>query len=86
MRVFGFEITRKRYDNLTTTVDRSGDGGWFRVHEPFTGAWQRNIELRGESLLAHHAVYACLERISSDIAKCRIRLVEQDANGIWQET
>jgi HK97 family phage portal protein len=37
-------------------------------------------------LLAHHAVYACLERISSDIAKCRIRLVEQDANGIWVET
>ena len=87
MRLFGLEIMRsKRYDGLMTTVDR-GSGGWFDVvREPFTGAWQRNIELRSESLLAHHAVYACLERISSDIAKCRIRLVEQDANGIWQET
>ncbi len=86
MRILGFEITRpKQYGDLPTTS--YGGGGWFDViREPFTGAWQRNISLRGESLLAHHAVYACIERIASDIAKCRIRLVQQDANGIWQET
>lgn len=86
MRLLGYEITLKRYTDYLMPVG-PGSGGWFNViREPFTGAWQRNIELRGESLLAHHAVYACIERIASDIAKCRIRLVEQDANGIWQET
>lgn len=65
-----------------------GDRGswWFPVvREPFTGAWQRNLSLRPENILAFHAVYACLERIASDVAKCRIRLVEQDARGIWTE-
>jgi HK97 family phage portal protein len=86
MRVFGYEIVKaKAYQDLLTTI--GGRAGWFPiVGEPFTGAWQRNIEYRGETLLAYHAVYACLERIASDVAKCRIRLVEQDANGIWNET
>lgn len=87
MRLFGFELVRsKQYNDLLSAVG-STRGGWFPVvNEPFAGAWQRNISLRGESLLAFNAVYACIERIASDIAKCRIRLVEQDANGIWSET
>jgi len=65
-------------------VDRGN--WWFPVvHEPFTGAWQRNMEARPENLLSFHAVYACAERIASDIAKCRLRLVEEDDNGIWKE-
>jgi HK97 family phage portal protein len=62
-------------------------GNWWLpiVREPFTGAWQRNLEQTTETILTNAAVYACLERISSDIAKCRLRLVEQDANGIWNE-
>jgi HK97 family phage portal protein len=87
MRIFGFEIVRSKQYNDTLMSAVGSGGGWFPVvREPFTGAWQRNIELRGESLLAYHAVYACIERIASDIAKCRIRLVEQNENGIWQET
>lgn len=92
MKILGFEITRVKeeekqfgYPDLLTSVGHRG--GWFPiVEEPFTGAWQRNIALRGDSLLAYHAVYACIDRITSDIAKCRIRLVEQDANMIWVET
>ena len=62
-------------------------GNWWTpvVHEPYTGAWQRNMEQRPENILAFHAVYACIERIASDVAKCRLRLVEEDANGIWTE-
>src|SRR5262245_14025988 len=87
MRVFGFEITRaKQYSAGDWLTPIGGRGGWFPIiHEPFTGAWQRNYELRGESLLAYHAVYACIDRIASDIAKCRIRLVQQDSNMIWNE-
>jgi hypothetical protein len=52
MRVFGFEIVRtKAYQDLLTSV--GGRGGWFPIiGEPYTGAWQRNVELRGETLLA----------------------------------
>jgi HK97 family phage portal protein len=88
MRLFGFEITRsKQYGDLLSPVwGARGGGGWFPIiNEPFAGAWQRNLPLVGESLLAYHAIYACIDRIASDIAKCRIRLVEQDANMIWSE-
>lgn len=62
-------------------------GGWYPlIREPYTGAWQRNDELSASSLLAHHAVYACISLIASDIAKMRLRLVRQDDSGIWVET
>lgn len=68
----------------TTPLDRGN--WWFPiVSEPFTGAWQRNIEHHPENILAFHAVYACIERIASDVGKCRLRLVEQDSRGIWTE-
>lgn len=63
-------------------------GGWFPlvVHEPYTGAWQRNEEIRPDTVLAHPAVFACISLIMSDIGKCRLRLVELDDDGIWAET
>jgi len=60
-------------------------GGWLRVFESHTGAWQQNVVLDRESLLTYFAVYACLTLIAADIAKLRIKLVEQDADGIWTE-
>jgi HK97 family phage portal protein len=64
--------------------------GWYPfyplVREPFTGAWQRNLELRPESIATFHAVYSCITLIASDISKVEVRLVEQDDNGIWSET
>ena len=56
------------------------------IHEPFTGAWQRNIEVRADTALTYSAVYACITLIASDIGKLRLRLVQQDSNGIWTET
>ncbi len=56
------------------------------IREPFTGAWQRNQEIRPDSVLAHHAVYSCITRISQDIGKLRPKLVEKDDDGIWTET
>jgi HK97 family phage portal protein len=55
------------------------------VREPFAGAWQRNQEWRLDTVLAHHAVYACITLIANDIGKLRPKLMEQDANGIWTE-
>ena len=56
------------------------------VREPFSGAWQRNMELRTESVATFHAVYSCITLIAKDVSKVRIRLVEQDDAGIWTET
>lgn len=69
---------------LQRPLDR---GRWWQsvVREPFSGAWQRNIETTKESVLAFGAVYSCVTLIASDIAKIRIRLVEQDKDGIWSE-
>ena len=62
-----------------------GNQWWPVIHEPYTGAWQHNMEMRAENILAFHAVYACLERIASDVAKCRLKLVQQDSESIWHE-
>lgn len=59
---------------------------WPIVREPFTGAWQRNREWTADTVLAHHAVFACVTLISSDMGKLRPKLMSQDANGIWTET
>ena len=66
----------------------AGWGSWFGgiVSEPFTGAWQRNIFKRPETVLSFHAIFACVTLIASDIGKLRIKLVEQSSNGIWNET
>jgi HK97 family phage portal protein len=53
------------------------------IREPFTGAWQRNMEMSRETVLTYHAVYSCVTLIASDVSKCNIRLVEKDGNGIW---
>jgi HK97 family phage portal protein len=64
----------------------SGYGGWWPlIREPFMGAWQRNMEERPETLLTYHAVYSCITLIASDIAKCRLKLMQQDSDGIWSE-
>ena len=64
-----------------------GNRGWHSIiSEPFTGAWQRNIEVKNDTALAHTAVYACVTLIAADIGKLRLRLVQQDSAGIWTET
>jgi HK97 family phage portal protein len=92
MRLLGFEISRAKTAVPATTVPsgwnwlNGGSSWWPVVREPFTGAWQRNQELRRESILTHSAVYACVTLIASDVAKVRLRLMQLDTNGIWSET
>jgi HK97 family phage portal protein len=81
VRLFGLEIRRAP---LSPVADNRG-GWWPLVREPFTGAWQRNLEWTTDTVLAHHAIYACITRIAQDIGKLRPKLVEQGADGIWKE-
>nr|WP_315041326.1 phage portal protein [uncultured Moraxella sp.] len=50
----------------------SSGGNWMTiVHEPFTGAWQRNQELKRTDLMSYHAVFSCVSLIASDVGKLR---------------
>ena len=53
--------------------------GWTSVfvHEPYSGAWQKNDELTREDLAAHPAVFSCISLISQDIGKMGILLKRQ---------
>jgi len=67
-------------------IPYSNKGGWWpNVREPFSGSWQRNIAWTTDTVLAHHAVYACITRIAQDIGKLRPRLMEETKPGsdIW---
>jgi HK97 family phage portal protein len=87
MRLFGFEISRAK--SLTPQAPGSfwdWRSNWFwPIKEPFTGAWQRNVEVRLDNVLTFSAVYSCISLIASDIGKLHLRIVQQDNNGIWTE-
>lgn len=61
-----------------------GSSWWGVVREAFAGAWQRNIEIKHDTVLANTTVFACITTISSDIAKMPWKLTKVDANNIWQ--
>src|SRR5690348_7729179 len=84
MRLFGLPIpfTRRKAANLSSV---SENRGWFRIYESFPGAWQQNVTVDRNLVLSYHAVYACMTLIASDIAKLRVKLMQQDASGIWTE-
>lgn len=82
MRLFGLNITRG--EKSLSQVPTNG-GRWRSVLESYAGAWQQNVEVRQADVLANPTVFSCINRIATDIAKLRLRLVEQDESGIWVE-
>jgi HK97 family phage portal protein len=79
MKIFGLEI--RRAQKALNSIPQYSHG-WRTIHEPFSGAWQRNLEERYADLLCYPTLYACVSRIAQDIAKLPFRLVENRA-GIW---
>lgn len=75
---------RRRQQKALAPVARRG--GWMTIHESHPGAWQRNVEVKFDSVLSHHADFACRTLIASDIAKMHLKLVKKDRHGIWAET
>lgn len=87
MQIFGLTIARtKSLRAQLQLVDQSRGGWWPIIRESATGAWQRGEEQSADTVLAFSAVYACTSLISSDVGKCRLKLVEQDDDAIWGET
>lgn len=85
MKIFGLSLWEKKDGLAPAVVGDRGGWSWPAIRESFTGAWQRDIVIRPETALSNYAVFACVTRIASDIAKLRIRLVEADSNGISTE-
>lgn len=83
MRIFGRELSwrREKAASLSPVSPRSL---WTIVYESFAGAWQRNVEVNRDEVLAYFAVFSCVTLIAGDIGKLRLRLVEK-RDGIWGE-
>lgn len=57
---------------------------WGTIFESFAGAWQRNIEVKMDDVMAYWAVYACVRLISCDVGKMALQLQEKTKDGIWK--
>jgi HK97 family phage portal protein len=93
VNLFGLTIARTKALELRTKAAMgplqplSSRGGWWSIiREPFIGAWQSNQEIKLDNVLTYYAVYACIRLISTDIGKMCFRLMQQDDDGIWNET
>lgn len=89
MKIAGFNLPSLRRgttkEKTIAAVPHNHGGMWHRILEPFSGAWQRNISHDINTTLSNHAVFACQSLIASDIAKLRVKLVEQNKSLIWEE-
>lgn len=99
MNLFGLTISRsktlasrvavlesaieKALPQLNSVNDTSNRGWYPIIREPFAGAWQMNEEITVQNVTTHPIVWACVTLTASDIAKMRIRLVQQDDDNIW---
>lgn len=84
MRLFGFDISRRQKATPAPVMPRRGS--WKTVLESYAGAWQQNVEVKYDSVLANHADFACRTLIASDIAKLPVKLVQHLGNDVWKET
>lgn len=80
---------RSRLASSFSAARPVGSGAWLPmvVREPYTGAWQQNVEIRVDTALTNPSVFGCVTRIASDISKIApLRLFARDDDDIWQET
>lgn len=80
MKIFGLTIGRKK---ALTPPD--GRGGWRTIFEPYTGAWQRNDEIKAADIRSFFAIYSCITLIAGDISKLRTRVMSTGSDGIMVE-
>lgn len=73
--------------NATNATPVNTGGQWRTIHEPTTGAWQRNqeIQVSREDQLQHHAVFACVSLITRDVGKLKLQ-TKKPINGVRQVT
>lgn len=82
MKIFGLNITRDGAQKALHNVGSGFRDGWRRILEPFTGAWQQNVEEKRGDLLTYPTLYACISRIASDIGKLPFTLQQLLESGV----
>jgi HK97 family phage portal protein len=75
----------KRKQASLSGVDARG-GWWPIVFESFKGAWQSNVEINHDAVMAQATVFSCITLAASDGGKLRLKLTEMNGDGIWLET
>jgi HK97 family phage portal protein len=91
VRVLGFDIKRAVAEKAIVqkqsfqSVSGYGRGGWFRVLESFTGAWQTNTEVDRDTVLSYSTVFACVTLIAQDIGKLSINVMEEQESGFYKK-
>jgi len=78
-----FNFLRRKPKEEKKALHSLHSGAWSRVLEPYAGAWQQNIEIRLDSVLAYPAIFSCISLISSDVAKMPINVKRRQSNGVW---
>lgn len=86
MKIFGLPIPFTGESQKALSAVSDNRGWWPVIREPFGGAWQRNISIDHNRVQAFHANFSCQTLIASDVAKLRVKLVEQSEGGVWSET
>lgn len=93
MNILGLTISRAKADPVQQakalplqgiTASSAGWWPWGVIRESYSGAWQRNDELRADTALSYYAVYACLRLISTDMGKMTLDLVQRTDAGVWE--
>lgn len=66
-----------------TSVASAGGGWRSLINEPFTGAWQRNMEEKADTHVNYPTLYACISRIVQDVGKLPFVLKAETKDGIF---
>jgi HK97 family phage portal protein len=88
MRIPFTGLTVRKENTVLAPVDNRGMAGWFSwiIGERYSGAWQRDDEIRVDTIIQNPTIFACVTLIASDIGKLALRLRQQTPDGIWQDT
>ncbi len=89
MRIGPFDLTRRKSApgaNFITQWPATSSWSVFPfVREAFAGAWQRSVHTPVQDALTHPTFWSGVTLIAGDIAKMRLKLVAEDADGICTE-
>lgn len=77
-------FTRFRKKSLQQPID-NGLGWRSIIHEPYTGAWQRNDEIHASDMRSFFAIYSCITLIAGDISKLKARVMALGSDGVMVE-
>lgn len=68
--------------SLNTAMPVNGGQQWRTISEPYSGAWQKNEELKLSDSLTSYAVFSCVSLISKDVGKLPL-VVKTEENGLF---